>query len=355
MIKVNLRKKGLIGISLALALCVLGVGAHSLRAASRVDTTKTVRITAKIDSSDDSKFASEYKGDVNIKLYKIATLDATGAVALTDEFKNSGVDLGVLNNKPTVDDIKKKIVAQAVETAESINALDKVWTITLDRKNQQTSNYTSIAEGAGLYLYLPQDASDDRYTYKFTPYVIFAPNSEYISSGQGSDEWNYDVSFNLKSSEERKYGDLTIKKKLDNYNEDLGVASFVYKIKAQLDEGTVVFDDVRTLDFSSAGEREITITIPTTAKVTVEEVNKGSSYKVVGVNWKYSEDNEEEVWHEAAGADKVENIEITAENPVIVEFENEYDDTKLISGGISAVNTYEKLDGEYVHVDNIPR
>lgn len=334
---------------------MLGVGAHSLKAASRVDTTKTVTITAKIDSSDGSKFASEYKGIVDIKLYKIATLDETGAVTLTEEFKNSGVDLGVLNNNPTVDDIKDKIVDKAALAAESISDEDKVWTITLDRGNQQQSSSTSIEDGAGLYLYLPQPASDDRYTYKFTPYVIFAPNSEYIASGQGSDEWNYDVSFNLKSSEERKYGDLTIKKKLDNYNEDLGVASFVYKIKAQLEEGTVVFDDVRTLDFTSAGENEITITIPTTAKVTVEEVNKGASYKVVGVNWKYIEDNEESEVHEAVGADKVENVEISAEKPLIVEFENEYDDTKLISGGISAVNTYEKLDGEYVHVDNTPR
>ncbi len=311
---------------MALALCILGVGAHSLRAATRVETDKTVTITALVDLNDGSKFASDYNGKVEIELYKVASLDESGNPKLTSNFANSGIDLTVLQNKPTVDDVKTAIVDKAIPVSESLEA-DKV--ITLDREQQQTSASVSIEAGAGIYLYIPQPAEDDRYKYEFTPYVIYAPGSEYIASGQGSDEWNYDVSFRLKSSEERRYGTLVIRKVLDNYNIDLGTASFVYKIKAKLAEGTVVFDDVRTLDFKRPETQELRIELPSTAIVTITEANTGASYKVVGV---------------ATESD----IEITGETTTTVEFENEYDDTKLISGDISAVNTFEKIDGEYV-------
>ena len=56
MIKLNFRKKGLMGICLALALCIAGVGAQCLRAAERVDLTKPVNITAEVDTADGSVF-----------------------------------------------------------------------------------------------------------------------------------------------------------------------------------------------------------------------------------------------------------------------------------------------------------
>ena len=323
---------------MALALCIAGIGAYSLKAAERVDTEKTVTITAKV-VEDGSGFATNYKGDVVINLYKIATMDEGGALSKMAGYDD--VDLSVLPSEvtdkdATVMDINNNIVYPALNSIGEEDIPDAV--ITIKRGEGEKSGTTSIEAGAGLYLFVPQNVSDPRYFYYFTPYVILAPGSEYITPsdpemnpGQGSDKWNYDVSFNLKCGEERRYGRLIIRKVLDNYNRDLGIASFVYKIKAKLEEGTVVFDDVMTLDFDDAGAKEFSIDLPSTAIVTIKEENKGASYKVVGTDTK-------------------EITVVDSEIEQLVEFENEYDDDKLISGGISAVNTYEKIDGEYVHV-----
>ncbi|WP_028242528.1 hypothetical protein [Pseudobutyrivibrio ruminis] len=329
---VSKRKKGLIGLSVAVAVLVMFVGIQGL-AAGRVDLDKDVTITAKIDTNDNSLFVQKYKGNVEVKVFKLATMDAFGNLTVTSDFAGAGLDLSVLGNEPTVDDIKAGIVDNAVATAKNITDSAKYKTITIDRAIGKTSGYTKIQKGAGLYLYMPEDVTDDEYVYSFTPYVIMAPSSERIVTGQGSDEWKYDVSFNLKSSEERRFGTLKLTKTLDKYNESLGFVSFVYKIKATLSDGTVVFDDLRTIDFSAPGTKEVEVEIPATAIVTVEEVYTGGSYQAVeGTNTKY------------------ENIKIVVDEEKEVKFENTYDGN-LITGNMSAVNTYEKVDGEYVHTN----
>ena len=332
---VSKRKKGLIGLSIAVAVCVMFVGVRGL-AAGRVDLEKDVNITANIDTNDNSLFVKNYKGNVEVKVFQLATMDEFGNLTLTSDFEGAGIDLSVLDNEPTVTSIKAGIVDRAVKAAENITDSAKYKTITINRADGQTSESITIQNGAGLYLYLPVDVTDDEYIYKFTPYIIFAPSSDYIVTGQGSDEWKYDVSFKLKSSEERRVGTLKLTKTLDKYNESLGIVSFVYKIKATLPDGTVVFDDLRTIDFSAPGTKEEEVIIPATATVTVEEVYTGGSYQPV-----------------EGTATKYENIKIVADEiSDEAVFENTYDG-KLIAGGISAVNTYTKVDGEYVHSSNI--
>ena len=92
MIKVNFRKKGLIGICLVAAICVMGVGAHSLRAAGRVDTTANVKITAAVASSDTSIFAQNYKGEVGVKLYKLASLNEAGTLIPQSGYESLDLD-----------------------------------------------------------------------------------------------------------------------------------------------------------------------------------------------------------------------------------------------------------------------
>lgn len=331
---------------MALALCALGVGTYSLRAAERVDTTKTVKITAEVDVNDGSVFASKYEDKLYIRLYKIAALDETGKLTgVTSEFSGAQIDLTVLDNNPTVEDVEDKIVYPALGVVENIDNYNE---ITIDRGQNENKGSATIDEGAGLYLYVPQMTKDNRYYYYFTSYVIMVPSSEYIVTGSGSDEWNYEATFKIKSRYEERHGGLRIVKNLDNYNVDLSAASFIYKVKATLDD-KVIYDDVLKIEFdaiqpndtqpAAIGSRELYF--PAEAKVTVTEVYEGASYKVVGENKK------EDII--------IKPFDEEDEEPVEVVFENEYDDTKLISGGISAVNTYEKIDGEYVHVDDSPR
>lgn len=340
MIKVSLRRKGLIGISMALVLCILGVGVHTIRAASAVDTDADVTITAEVDST--SALAMNYTGEITIDLYKIASMDVTGDVkTLEDGFKNSGINLSILKDNPTVAIVEESIVNKALAVVDGVTPTA---TITIDRSTGQSSGYVSIPKGAGLYLYVPS-AEDRRYLYEFTSYVLFAPTSQYITprdnyeadEGMALDEWKYDVDFGLKSNQVPKLGTLIIEKQLDDYNESLAAASFVYKVKAQIDE-KVVFDDVVTIEFESARTQQIELEIPATATVTVEEVYTGASY-------------------ELASNKVVNDIVIEAGGESTARFENRYDEDKMISGGISAVNTFVKRDGEYVHVgmDDIPQ
>ena len=332
--KVNLRKKGLIGISLALALCVMGVGAHTLRAAGRVDTNKSVKITAVVSEDENSIFTEEYAGKVTINLYKIATLDETGKATLTDKFNGADIDLSILDKSPSVDDVKTEIVDKAITVAENLRA-DA--TISLNRGAGKTSESTEIAAGAGIYLYLPQDAQDESYIYKFTPYIVYAPTSDYILFGEGSDEWEYESKFILKSSEERKSGDLNITKTLTGYNPGLGEVAVVYKVKAVViadDEEKVVLDKVVPFTFKDATSQTISIKdIPATAVVTVTEEYSGASYSPVG-----------------GEANKVKTTEIVAGKTASVEFINEYDG-RLITGGISAENNFIEKDGVIYWID----
>ncbi|WP_143071331.1 hypothetical protein [Pseudobutyrivibrio sp. UC1225] len=339
MIKVSLRRKGLIGICMALALCILGIGAHSLRAASRVDTKKPVTITAKVADGDTSAFATEYKGKVDIYLYRIATMDETGTLTVDDRYATAGIDLSVLNKKnATSQDVITGIVDPAMEKAEQVGKDEQ---FTLDRTNGDTSATSDpLEKGVGLYLYIPQRSTEDatsRYAYEFTPYIVFAPSSTFITTGTGSDEWDYNPSFNLKSTQIERTGKLRIVKKLDQYNISMGKQSFVYDVKGTLD-GKVVINNVYKIDFDGPGtnDRIIDVDIPATTVLTVTEAYPGSSYKPV--------DEEKMV------VDGLVVIPYEKEGDPIVtaEFENTYSGG-LIVGGIAAENTFIEDENGDIH------
>ena len=324
---IHIIRRNLIMLTVA-ALIVASLGIHKINAATRVEVDKTVTITACISNDDTSVFATEFSGVVEIELFKLAALDEAGTATLTDGFKDKNIDLTVLDNKPTVEDIKTSIVTPAVSAAENLTP-DAV--IVVDRTKQMASGSVDIEGGAGIYLYKPVDISDGRYSYTFTPYIVFAPTSTFIQTGSGDDTWEYESTFSLKSEETPLYGSLDITKTLDTFNTSLGATSFVYKVDAIRDE-EVVFSNVYAIDFYGPGTQTRTIhNIPADSDVTVTEVYTGASYQVVGDITKNAH----------IVADEVE--EVRAE----VTFENDYD-YRLNVGGISAENIFEEVDGEAV-------
>lgn len=333
MSKLDCKKKRIFSIAFAAVLLVAGFKTQGLLAAERVDTDATVKITAAIDREDTSVFATNYNGEVEVDLYKIAELDSTGNASLTEAFSQGDINLELLKDNPSVEDVKTGVVEPAMAIAEGKEA-DA--TISFNKADGATSGDVSIQKGAGLYLYIPREAKDDRFIYSFTPYVIFAPGSEYIRTGSGSDAWQYDVTFNLKASEELRYGSLIIKKTLDKYNASLGEASFVYKVVGTTEDGGqtyTVFDNVYALNFTSAGEKTIEIIdeIPATINVTVTEVYSGASYDVVGES-------------------VVDGIVISAEEIAEAAFTNTGND-KLITGGIAAENQFVEEEGVVYWID----
>ena len=334
--KLGFKKKNLIALALVAAVVVSGFSVFRANAAERVDLTKDISITANIDSSDTSLFATSYSGTIYVDLYKIATVDESGNPTLTSTFSKSGADLSVLSDSPSVETIQEKIVDKVtayvndetnnVESTATITAIkgeDGISdnSVTLSKSDVSTSDLYDTA--AGIYLYVPRDAVDACYTYSFTSYIIYAPSSTYIATGTGSDEWNYAVSFNLKSSESHRYGDLQITKILDTYNESLGTASFVFDVEAEFN-GETVFSNVYSLNFDSAGTDSILIEgIMAGATVTVTEVYSGASYSVT--------------------SDEAISTTIDADDTVTVEFTNDYND-KLVVGGVGIENHFVRDD-----------
>ncbi len=324
--------KNLIGLMAVAALMGVLIFGHTLMAAERVDTTATVKLTAEVNENDSSVFAKNFVGTLNVDIYKIATMNATGELQLTDKFINSGIDLRILGNNPTVDQIKTEIVKKAQDANQASDKTISLKRVKVENSNQiiteANTDSVPIEGGAGLYLYVPENTKDSRYTYEFTPYVIMAPTSEYITSKQGSDEWDYSPKFSLKSTAKERFGSIVISKKLDKYNSTYNKASFVYSVVAKLDNN-VVFDNVYTLEFDKAETKTKQIdNIPAQAVVTVTEIYDGASY-------------------EAVGEKTVLDLKVDADATILpkAEFENTYDG-KMVTGGISAVNEFVEIDGK---------
>ena len=146
----------------------------------------------------------------------------------------------------------------------------------------QNGTGTSKELETGLYLVYVDTVSSKTYGYDFTPYLVSAPNNEFISSGSGSDAWVYDnIEVDLKPSQHELTGDLEIHKTLASYNTKLGNPIFVFDVEAVDSTGEVVFSDAASIEFTSGGINSVVIKgIPAGADVTVTEVYAGGSYEV---------------------------------------------------------------------------
>ena len=188
-------RENIVALALAAVFVVGGTGALKVCAAGHIDKAATVTITAQVGSDDNTVFAQSYKGKVDINLYKIADMDISGNPYLTDNFKNCGIELAVLEDTPKVADIEKKIVEPAMEV---ISEKQPDALISASRKSSNLTGTVAISSGAGIYLYVPQSVSDEKYKYDFVPYVIVAPSSDYVAGGNGDEKWKYDVNFIIK-------------------------------------------------------------------------------------------------------------------------------------------------------------
>jgi len=339
--RIGFKKKNLIAMALVTVLAVSGLGVHNSQAAERVDLTKDITITATVSSeSAYSIFASEYKGNVIIDLYKIASLDAAGTPTLTSEFANSGAKLSVLNgDKVVVDDVKKEIVEKVTKVVED-NKPTPTATITATKGENGLTNASTIIKSteanpaAGIYLYVPRPTQDDYYDYNFTSYIIYAPTSDYIMGTGTSDAWNYDtISFALKAEATERYGALKIQKTLKSYNESLGEAAFAYDVEITKKDGTTKFlSNAYSMNFEAPGTQEIFISemIPAGSTVTVTEYYVGASYKLTSSSYSY----------EVAGAlgENAKTV-IKAQDTLIASFTNEYND-EIDVGTISIENHF---------------
>ncbi len=162
----------------------------------------------------------------------------------------------------------------------------------------------------------------------FAPELISLPTRPSNQTGQIDpsvpDEWIYDLTVYPKFERIPRYGKLIIQKTLSSYLVN-SPACFIFLVEATLD-GVTVYSDVHMLDFSAPGIQTITIDrIPAGALVEVTEINTGLSYTVV--------------------SDDVQNIVLTADDPDVVEFENEFSGTPFYGGSIDNEFSYTEEEG----------
>lgn len=309
-------------LALAALLLLSGPGLKRARAAEGIDTGRMCSLTVSVEVSAAGAENETYREDLEqmsipVAVYRVADVDMTGLRYMpTDVFAE--LDFGKIETDSghvTAADWEEwSAQAEAVRQEKKPEA-DRTAVI---EKAGTGGGYAQAVIGEltpGLYLVVPEASYNPEYTarYTFLPYLAALPGSVYAWTGEGSDEWIYDVVIGLKPEAEPLFGRLHITKNLRNYNAALGPATFVFHIAGVDENGTVRYEEVESMTYTEAGSRTITLEgIPAGLAVTVTEVYSGASYRVEGSGVEVTEIRSEE----AAGAGAEE---------AAVSFENDYD------------------------------
>ena len=330
------KRKNLIALALAAIVAFTAFTAFNVRAADMIKADvkcniKVIIPDASDKSNDDGTIAnaiSLYNGDVTVDFYKLADIELNGDIGLILD----GVDLSKLKGSNVSAETIKSIANSAYEVVK-----DSEPNYTLKINPSKDKSKLLVEEGStierGVYLYVPEECHNGRYTFTSDKYLVTVPFSSTISNGtkvdehgnivnvEESDEWKYLAEIALKYDAKHEYGNLVIKKSLKTYNESLGTTPFVFNVEAEY-EGAVVFSNVYSMDFSAPGTQSITINdVPAYTTVKVTEVYSGASYK------------------NTVAENEVKTVEIGKDQTVTVSFENDYDN-QLDVGTISIENHF---------------
>ncbi len=343
----KISRKGKTGCALVLAalMALAGLSAKQTYAAGAVDLSKTdcsIKISVAIGRNGTSN--EKYEKDFNamgipVNLYRVADVDVTGQKYTTVKpFEN--VDLSGISSGTTADEWLE-MAAQAAKE-ENLKAASPIRQVT------QAGETTFENLTPGMYLVAPEDSYNPDYTvqYTFTPYLTALPSSAYaiqydadgnpIQDTANSDDWDYHTTVGLKPEAEPQFGQLKINKILDNFNETLGKATFVFQVEGRDEDGNLAYSEVvSTTHESLATETVVLDQIPAGIRVSVEEVYSGASYETVG-NKVWSDIliwSDAAVDHAAGGTVNGEVIQ-TAE----VSFQNRYDGGNR--GGYGVTNEF---------------
>jgi hypothetical protein len=190
-------------------------------------------------------------------------------------------------------------------------SLKKVATLSVGKREAEEEDPDVVNAGFGLYLLIARTDerdywkemdgedgapntlasivhSDDK-NFIYTPVLVTVPYKDAVDGVVATDtpgEWIYKVEAVLKPTAEDRLADLKITKTL---SKAVGPddAFFVFRIEATMGDGEnrkTVFSDVKSITFSSAGTKELTLekAIPIGAEVTVTEEYAGAHYQSAG-------------------------------------------------------------------------
>ena len=288
--KISRKAKTGCAVVLAALMTLTGLSMKQTYAAEGIDLNVKGSITVLADLGANN--AAQSPEDVEnfnnmfipIMLYRVADVDVTGQNYTANEaFKVIAEDLRGINSDTNAD----QWLAMAEKAAEKEN-LDAA--MAKDAPDEPLCFPGKITGGKvefnemtpGMYLVVPEETYNADYTmlYRFTPYLTALPSSEYTLTGQGSDAWVYNTEIGLKPEAEPQYGDLIVKKQLENYNTTLGAVTCVFRAEGRDAQGQIVYSEVASTTHKDTTEVEIKFEhIPAGIDVTVTEEYSGASYK----------------------------------------------------------------------------
>lgn len=308
---------------MALVLCaaallgLLASGFAGIAYGAEVDTARTGSAAFKLDQTPDdydtaanslrSWLQAHPDDGLDIRLHRVASVDATGKYSLTEAFSGAAGLAGIASVGPDTKASDWESFAKAAMVAIGNRAPEK----------SGKAGYADLSGGyalsdlaLGLYLVEIRDfnAGDDMYS--FVPYLIAVPG---YAPGGGR---LYDVEAGLKPMKSDRTGSLVIRKVLPECRTEYAGSTFVFEILA-VKNGETVYNDVQSLVFTEHGIRALRIDgIPAGSSVTVTELYSGSCY-------------EAEV--------PSRTVQTYADETATAEFRNIYDDDAPRNGA-SAVN-----------------
>lgn len=335
-----MKKRSAVVLTLALTLVLSSLSLAKVYGAKAIELDAKASIT--VGLAESNTYEELKSNDIKVTFYQVATVNESGEY---DKLINS-FDSSEIGSDTTASTWSK--MANNIAADQDLSSLDVKYDTLIQNGNVAK---VDIEEGKlGMYLMVVEPVETDEYTYEFSPALIAVPGNNYYSydangnavvADEANDAWQYDVSAVLKPEYKDLYGNLVINKTVDTFNTSLNGTSFVYKVTAYKDysavdatlnggnaDGKLVYSNVVTIDFSEAGTQQAVIEhIPAGAKVTVEEVYTGATYK--------------------AKTETIQNKVIVKSKDESVSFENTYDDT-LTGNGTAVVNrfTYTPNDDE---------
>lgn len=413
------RKKVWLCAALAAVLCLTLMLPHKNSLARVLLDTERDKNTLKVNKenliSEDflKEDASLANAEVQVYLYKLATVDEYGQYTLVDEFKDlaSQFPEGVLDIESLNRTEFQATTAQWEATAHWVSELLGLPAFTSEKNenNEDSDDTETPPEGEqkpdgkkfyipenetliglscydktilagdgidydvdqGLYLVWAKPIVTEKYMYTFLPYLVSVPDNAHgreDDPNKDSDDWNYKVVVDLKPERQERYLDLEIDKTLLNYQPTSGKAIFIFEIRAEkgtTEEGDpiVVFHDVVGLEFNGDGNKSVRVrNIPAGSKVTITEIRTGTTYQLVskkivpadGITLGTTETADGFVIDSLSGKADWVSSQGTGENELAatVSFTNDYsgkDGPK--TDGI--VNQFTRIDGEWTGVQII--
>ena len=247
----------------------------NVEAALPVDVNKKCSLEISISSHSYAEDLS--KNDVQVDLYKVASISQGGNYTGLDAFKD--IDWSTVKYDATQS--AKTWKQRASEASKVIKDATPAYTATLKGGYVKLTNLQT-----GLYLVVVNDMNSQYYYYKFTPYLVSLPNNYYYTTKK-DDTWYYDLvgskAIGIKADRELRMSSIQITKKLTSQNTTLTTnATFVYQVDIETIENQKETRFI-TLNFDEVKEKTIRIAdIPAGSKVTVTEVYTGAGYEIVG-------------------------------------------------------------------------